>query len=104
MNEAQRTAAAATWQAYNAMETTKRRHFDYLSLLESRSKNIGLQPSGRENDMLAQLLRDHDKQVKDFKTASQALRESDPAAFAALWAYIQEINAVLAPLPDREVH
>ena len=36
MNSEHRATATAAWQAYNAMETTKRRHLDYLSALESR--------------------------------------------------------------------
>jgi len=104
MKDAQRKAAAAAWQAYNAMETTKRRHFDYLSARESAAKKFNLPASERETEMLASLLRDHDEQVKAFKAASQALRQSDPEAFNALWAYINEINEALAPLREREIH
>ena len=73
MNETQREAAATTWQAYNAMETTKRRHFDYLSAIEARRNKFNLEPSELEDQMLARFLRDHDEQVKLFKTASQML-------------------------------
>ena len=104
MNDAQRKAAAAAWQAYNAMEATKRRHFDYLTARDSASKKFNLPPTERETEMLKGLLRDHDEQVKAFKTASQALRQSDPQTFDALWAYINEINQALEPLRDHEIH
>lgn len=54
--------------------------------------------------MLARFLPDHDQQVKLFKTASQMLRERDPAAFDALWAYINEINGALAAFQDGRTH
>lgn len=104
MNETQREAATATWQAYNAMETTKRRHFDYLSAIEARRNKFNLEPSELEDQMLARFLRDHDEQVKLFKTASQMLREHDLAAFDALWAYINEINGALAAFQDGQTH
>ena len=31
--------AALSWQAYNAMETTKRRHFDLLEIIDNKKKN-----------------------------------------------------------------
>jgi hypothetical protein len=104
MNEKQRQATEATWQAYNAMETTKRRHFGYLQALESRRNKFNIEPGEAENQLLAQLLRDHDGQVTLFKSASEALRNSNPEAFDALWAYINEINAALAPFESKEIH
>ncbi len=104
MNAKQRQATEATWQAYNAMETTKRRHFGYLQALESRRNKFNIEPSEVENQLLARLLRDHDEQVTLFKLASDALRISNPEAFDALWAYINEINAALAPFESKEVH
>ena len=87
---------------YNAMETTKRRHFDYLSHLESRQTKFNLEPSQFEKEMLTRLLRDHDEQVQVFKTASQKLRQSDPQAFDALWNYINDIHNALGSSQDRE--
>ena len=104
MNEKQRQASEATWQAYNALETTKRRHFSYLEALESRRNKFNIEPSEDENQLLARLLRDHDKQVTIFKLASETLRKSNPEAFDALWAYINEINVSLAPFESKEVH
>ena len=89
---------------YNAMETTKRRHFDYLSHLESRRTKFNLEPSQLENEMLTQLLRDHDEQVNAFKAASQKLRQSDPKAFDALWSYVNDINNALKQFQDREAN
>ena len=104
MNDAQRKIAAAAWQAYNAMESTKRRHFDYLSARESAGNKFNLPPSKQESEMLEGLLRDHDEQVEAFKIASQALRQCDTKAFDALWAYINEINRALAPVRDKQTH
>ena len=104
MKSEHRTAATAAWQAYNAMETTKRRHLDYLSALESRGKRFNLPASDAENLMLKRLLIDHDQQVNTFKAASNALRETNPEAFDALWVYIGEINKALAPFAPDHVH
>ena len=104
MNSEHRATATAAWQAYNAMETTKRRHLDYLSALESREKRFNLPPNDAENSMLKRLLTDHDSQVNAFKAASNALRETNPAAFDALWVYIGEINEALAPFAPDHVH
>ena len=104
MNEMQRQASEAAWQAYNALETTKRRHFGYLQALESRRNKFNIGPSDAENQMLARLLRDHDAQVTLFKSASGALRISNHEAFDALWAYINEINLALVPTESSELH
>ena len=37
--------AADTWQAYNAMETTKQRHFELLELLDNKKKNYNIDPT-----------------------------------------------------------
>lgn len=84
--------AAEAWQAFNAMETTKRRHFEQLEVLENRKKNYNIEPNARDRQLLAGLLRDHDEQVSRFSTASQSLRERDAAAHLALFNYIGVIN------------
>ena len=104
MNEKQRQKTKVTWQAYNALETTKRRHFSYLEALESRRHKLNMEPSEAENKMLARLLRDHDEQVSQFKLASETLRNSSREAFDALWVYINEINVALAPFENKGVH
>ena len=104
MNETDRKAAFSTLQAYNAVETTKRRHFIYLQAMETRRNKFNIEPSENENQMLARLLRDHDEQVSAFKAASDALRNTNPGAFDALWIYISEINSTLDPLENKAVH
>ncbi len=80
--------AAEAWQAYNAMETTKRRHFEQLELLENRKKNYNIDPSPRDRALLSGLLQDHDEQVGRFTRASQSLKQADAAAHQALFGYI----------------
>ena len=104
MNETDRKAAFSTLQAYNAVETTKRRHFIYLQAMETQRNKFNIEPTENENQMLARLLRDHDEQVSAFKAASDALRNTNPGAFDALWIYINEINSTLDPLENTKVH
>lgn len=90
--------AAETWQAYNAMETTKRRHYHLLEILDNRKKNYNLDPSEKDNALLASLLKDHDEQVKRFTLASSALKKDDAQAHISLFAYIGVIaNAGESP-------
>jgi hypothetical protein len=84
--------AALAWQAFNAMETTKRRHFSLLEVMDNRKKNYNIDPGEREKAMLACLLRDHDEQVRRFTEASLYLKSQDPEAHKALFVYIGEIN------------
>ena len=83
--------AADAWQAYNAMETTKRRHFALLERLDLKRRNYNLEPTLDETRRLGWLLADHDAQVKRFTTASLALKASDAAAHAALFDYVGAI-------------
>lgn len=94
-NELLAGIAADTWQAYNAMEATKRRHFELLERLESRRQESNIAPSALEKQRLAGLLQDHDEQVRRFTTANQALRLQDAAAHLALFDYIGIINEAL---------
>ena len=91
--------AANAWQAYNAMETTKRRHFDLLEILANKKKNYNLEPSQREQALLANLLRDHDEQVKRFTAASMELKQADAQAHVALFVYIGDISDLSTPSP-----
>lgn len=95
MTDDQRAEAAKTWQAYNAMETTKQRHFDYLSQLDRKKKNFNLDPTANEKQLLEQLLRDHDEQVKQFTEASGCLKSENPDTHTALFKYIGKINDLL---------
>lgn len=81
-------AAASTWQAYNAMETTKRRHFALLEMIDLRRRNEGVEPGDDETRQLGWLLADHDAQVHRFTAASGALKADDAAAHQALFEYI----------------
>jgi len=86
--------AALAWQAYNAMQTTKMRHFDLLQILDSKKKKFNLDATPTEVERLACLLADHDAQVKQFTTASVALKNADTEAHQALFEYIGYINSV----------
>ena len=86
--------AALAWQAFNAMETTKRRHFDLLEVLDNKKKNYNIDPTKRDKALIDCLLRDHDEQVKRFTHASAELKEADAVAHAALFAYIALVNSV----------
>ncbi|MGB0865190.1 MAG: hypothetical protein ACPGSC_01700 [Granulosicoccaceae bacterium] len=98
MDPQQRERVSAAFQAYNAMETTRQRHFDYLNMLTEREKRYNLQSSEIEQGFLAGLLADHDAQVKAFKTASDALREQSAEDFQALFTWLGEIEKNLAPI------
>ena len=80
--------------AYNAMETTKRRHFDYLNLLEARRKNFNIEATSEERDLLASLLTDHDHAVRNFKTQTELLQNAAPEAHVSLFKYIGMLNEV----------
>lgn len=95
MSDEQRAQAGEAWQAYNAMETTKQRHFDFLSLLERKKKNFNLDPTENDKILIEQLLKDHDEQVKQFTDASGRLKSSNPETHIALFTYIGKINELL---------
>jgi len=80
------------WQAYNAMETTKRRHFDFLEVLDSKKKNYNIDATEKDGLLLACLLRDHDEQVKRFTRESLILKDLDINAHTSLFAYIGGVN------------
>ena len=81
---------------YNAMEATKRRHFDFLNLLEARQKNYNIEATGEERELLASLLADHDHAVRNFKNQTRHLQDAAPEACASLFRYI----GILNELPD----
>lgn len=96
--------AAAAWEAYNAMETTKRRHFALLETLDLKKRNYDLDPSPEEARLLGWLLADHDAQVRRFTAASVALKQADTAAHAALFDYIGTVARVEAVEERRPAH
>jgi len=92
-------AASAAWQAYNAMETTKSRHFKLLTGLEERYGSVA-RAAHEETLLLDRLLHDHDAQVARFKAEMHALKAHDSAAHAAVLNYMREINETLARFDD----
>lgn len=91
-------------RCYNAMETTKRRHFDYLSMLDSKQKKFNLSATDAESDILRLLLRDHDEEVKAFKQQCQLLKNVNEAAHQALFQRIGFLNQALDPSRDAVSH
>lgn len=104
MDPGQRRSAAAAWQAYNAMESTKQRHFDVLTAIEGKQKKFNLPPTDADQALLARLLRDHDEQVAAFKRAVTELKQRDPDAHRELLAYIGEINTAIHEYRARDAH
>jgi Uri superfamily endonuclease len=95
---------APVLRSYNAMETTKRRHFDYLSMLENKKKKFNLSATAEEELTLGNLLRDHNDEVQEFKLLSDRLKSSNPIAHQALFEYIGGINRALAPVSAAAGH
>lgn len=86
--------AADTWQAYNAMQATKQRHYDLLQILENKKKKFNLDPTEKDQALLQNLLSDHDAQVKRFTSASNQLKAQDSSAHQALFVYIGQVAAL----------
>ena len=78
------------------METTKRRHIDLLTSLDSKKKRYNLDPTDDENELLGMLLRDHDEEVAAFASASAELKRLDGGAHKALFEYIGTVTAGLS--------
>lgn len=99
-----RAVFAPVLRSYNAMETTKRRHFDYLAMLENKKKKFNLSATDEEKLTLENLLRDHDEEVKVFKQLSDCLKSEDALAHQALFEYIGSLNRALAPVGTAAGH
>ncbi len=97
MTPEQRHNAASVLTAYNAMETTKRRHITLLEAGTTREKKFGLSPSQLERELLQTLLADHDAEVKGFQRAVAALKAQDREALAAVFAHFAKIDRGLEP-------
>ena len=95
MTPAQQILAAAAFQAYNAMETTKKRHLDLMLAIDKRGKKFNLTATEAEVDMLNRLLKDHDGQVEQFKLESDTLKSVNPEAHLAMFKYVGEIHTML---------
>ncbi|OED37045.1 hypothetical protein AB833_25015 [Chromatiales bacterium (ex Bugula neritina AB1)] len=83
---------AAALGCYNAMATTKKRHFDYLQRLESRKKKFNVDPTESENHKLTVLLTNHSEEVQAFKKACEQLKHQNEFAHTALFEYIAGLN------------
>lgn len=92
-----RSEFMSVMRSYNAMETTKRRHFDYFSLLENKKKKFNLSATPQESSVLEALLRDHNEEVQAFKKRSDELKSQNPIAHQAFFEYIGGLNRALAP-------
>lgn len=99
-----RVAFQSAMRSYNAMETTKRRHFDYLTMLESKKKKYNLNITADESTMLASLLQDHNDEVMAFKSRCDALKLCNAEAHKALFLYLAEINKAMALLSQTQGH
>ncbi len=83
-------AAQPAWQAYRAMERTKREHLSLLTRIEQQERHAGPR-SLAEQVRLDRLLEAHDEAVQRFRRAMQELA-GDKAAHAAFLEYLQRHN------------
>lgn len=95
---------ASALRSYNAMETTKRRHFDYMTMLEVKKKKFNLSATTEEAAQLEALLRDHHEEVHAFKKRCTELKEINAGAHAAMFEYIGALNKAIAPVGDATSH
>ena len=84
-------AALAGWNAFKAMEQSKRRYFSYLETLERKYEDGGMRLLAEEV-RLDGLLKEHDHQVAEFGKAVKALGAADPVAQKALIAHMTAFN------------
>lgn len=91
MSESLPAAARSAWQAYEAMEHSKRAHLGYLQEMEEKYRHGGSR-SLAEAARLQSLLQNHDRNVSNFRDAVRALATRDPAAHRALVRRLQEFN------------
>jgi len=85
--------ASDAWQAYNAMQATKQRHFDLLQAIDLKKRNYNIDPTRDDKARLKHLLADHDEQVRRFTEASLELKNADSKAHNALFVYIGAISS-----------
>ncbi len=82
-------AAADAWRAYRRMLDSKSAHFGFLESLAEKYR-YGGERSLAEQAHLANLLDDHDRQVKEFTAAMKRLAEDAPQAREALLDLLKE--------------
>ena len=85
-------AGADAFEAFNAMQTTKWRHFEMLERLDAKRERYGLDPTASEAARLADLLADHDAQVRRFARAGAELKAVDPDGHRRLFGYIGAVT------------
>ena len=103
-SESYRKEFESAMRSYNAMETTKRRHFDYMTVLDSKKKKFNLQATPAEVKRLEMLLRDHHEEVQAFKARCDTLKETSSEAHQAMFEYIGELNKTPAPISEIVSH
>lgn len=103
-NEQYRKDYSSAMRSYNAMETTKRRHFDYMTLLDAKMKKFNLQATPAEVERLALFLRDHNDEVHTFKARCDALKIANSSAHRAMFEHIGVLNRTEAPVSEIVSH
>lgn len=86
--------ALSAWDAYRAMEESKREYFGYLADLETKYQHGGARTIA-ESMRLDSLLSRHDRQVAGFRKAIKVLKARDAGAHRALIAHITMLNSEL---------
>ena len=99
-----RAEFASAMRSYNAMETTKRRHFDFLTLLDAKKKKFNIQATPEESNRLDRLLQDHHEEVQAFKSRCETLKLEHPQAHRAMFEYIAELNGATLTSGDSVSH
>lgn len=100
MSASHRVLFSSAMRSYNAMETTKRRHFDYLTMLESKKKKYNIEATVEERELLESLLLDHHEEVQAFKKRCDQLKVENEDAHQALFEYITRLNGVFSSSAD----
>lgn len=91
MQEALPPAALPAWAAYLAMEQSKHSHLELLRAVDLKERDGGARTLA-ESARLAQLLADHDLNVRRFAQAVRELRESDAEAARCLLRHLTAAN------------
>ncbi len=89
------------WNAYRAMEKSKHEYFSYLEALENKYAQGGYRTSA-ESARLEGLLKEHDRQVAEFRRSMTALKEKDAGAHQSLIHHITLLNAEIGIRRDRK--
>lgn len=100
MSADHRLLFSSAMRSYNAMETTKRRHFDFMTMLESKKKKYNIEATLEERQLLENLLLDHHEEVQAFKQRCELLKVENTDAHQALFDYITKLNNAVSPIAD----